>query len=165
LEGCDVFGQVLTKGYLSILGTISIRKTHLEKILPLRELPELKDRCQDDRICFELARTSCIKLINEEVLIYQKGEINSSSDSKIVADGWNLLYRDYQNDINEYAEKNTFSHHMITVGGFYFQASEYTLARNSLQDALRSIEFSPTLLKLPVHLLKIFIKEIVRKII
>jgi hypothetical protein len=126
-------------------------------------MPEISDRCQDDRMCFDLARIACVKVINHEVLNYQKADVNSSTDLNKLALGWDLLFTDYKSDIDLYAKKNSFSFHMITVSGFYVRARDYSSAASTLWKALSSSTISFNLIALFFHAIRIYLKELFRK--
>jgi glycosyltransferase involved in cell wall biosynthesis len=126
LEGCDLLIPTLMQGYLSCLGTLSIRRSFLNSILPLETRPEISDRCQDDRICFELVKICCVRLIPADLLIYGGAEGNSASNQLGVARGWEIFFSDYEGYYRENNLIGYLSFHNFRVSLMYFSCRSYS---------------------------------------
>ena len=126
LEGCDIFVPMLIQGYLSCLGTLSIRRTVLNSILPLETRPEISDRCQDDRICFELGKICCVRLIPADLLIYGGAEGNSASNKLGVAKGWEIFFSEYAGSYRENGLIGYLTFHNFRVSLMYFSCRSYS---------------------------------------
>ena len=130
LEGCEIYASVLKQGFLSCLGTISIRRSVLNSILPLEMRPEISDRCQDDRICFELSKKTCVRVIPHDLLIYGGTKGNSASNKRNVALGWEVFFKEYT---NSYIEKNLRAY----LGFHFFRISLMYISAGLPIDSLR----------------------------
>lgn len=139
LEGCDQFPSVLAQGYLSALGTLVVKASAFSEILPLPVNRELSDMCQDDRICFELARRGCFVHVPEE--LYEiVGENNSvTRNLTLVANGWEKLFEDYRDEIIHLCGIRVLVDHQIGVSRRLLVAHEFKRTRDATNKHLKII--------------------------
>lgn len=111
IEGCERLGEALEQGHLSALGTLVVRRTALDDILPLPERLVPGDMCQDDRICFELARRHCFAHVPEELYRIIGAPDSVTKDHHAQVHGWNRLFTDYREDIRSLCRPGTLARH------------------------------------------------------
>lgn len=114
IEGCDRLGDALTQGHLSALGTLVVRRSALEALLPLPERLVPGDMCQDDRISFELAREHCFTHVPEELyrIVGAPDSVTKNQKAQIV--GWDCLFTDYRQDVRRLCAPGTLARHRAT---------------------------------------------------
>jgi glycosyltransferase involved in cell wall biosynthesis len=114
IEGCDQLGTALEQGHLSALGTLVVRRSALEPLLPLPERLVPGDMCQDDRISFELSRRDCFAHVPEELyrIIGAPDSVTKNDTAQIV--GWDRLFTDYRDDVRELCPVGTLARHRVT---------------------------------------------------
>lgn len=113
LAGCDRFPAVLEQGYLANLGALLVRTAAFRSIGRLGEREVPLDMCQDDRICFELARRYCFGVVAEP-LYHLKGSANSvTKQQAAVVEGWDRLFEDYRVDIHRLCRPGTLARHRV----------------------------------------------------
>ena len=124
LEGCDLVSSILKQGYLSCLGTLSVRKSLLLDIYPLPERPEINDRCQDDRICLEIAKRSCVRAMKVDLLNYGGSVNNSASNKANVALGWHIFFFEYRSLFYTRKLRGYLAAHYFRVSIMYLGAKK-----------------------------------------
>ena len=139
LEGCDIVPLILKQGYLSCLGTLSVRKSILLEISPLPEMPEISDRCQDDRICLEVAKRSCVRAMKVDLLIYGGAVNNSASNKANVALGWHIFFNDYRDLFHIKMLRGYLAVHYFRISIMYITAKKPIKSFNVLLDCLSEI--------------------------
>jgi glycosyltransferase involved in cell wall biosynthesis len=141
IEGCDRLGAALEQGHLSALGTLVVRRSALEPLLPLPERLVPGDMCQDDRISFELARRYCFTHVPQELyrIIGAPDSVTKNDAAQIV--GWDRLFTDYRDDVRELCPAGTLARHRVTNVDRAVGAGENALA---LRLALRYLAEAAT---------------------
>ena len=111
LAGCDQFPAVLEQGFLANLGSLVVRAAAFRSIGRLGERDVPLDMCQDDRICFELARRYCFDVLAEP-LYHLQGSTNSvTKHQAAVVEGWDRLFSDYRTEIQALCRPGTLARH------------------------------------------------------
>ena len=123
LEGEKIYHKVLQQGYLSCLITLSFRRECLNNIFPLDTTYTI---CQDDKLCFELAKSYKVALIKIE-LAHVNFNNNSSmtKNYKKVALGWEKLFYEYQEDILLLCGYKTWAKHLFSLSVKNLRAKKY----------------------------------------
>lgn len=91
------YAEALRQGYITSPSFLCVRKECFNVIGPL---DEKFVNCQDDDLCFLLAKKYKVGLIPEILGIYHNdglGQITQKKD--VVADGWERLWRKYKEDV------------------------------------------------------------------
>lgn len=111
IEGCNRLGPALEQGHLSALGTLAVRRSALDDVLPLPERLVPGDMCQDDRLCFELARRHCFAHVPQELyrIIGAPDSVTKDDHAQVV--GWDRLFTDYGEDIRLLCAPGTLARH------------------------------------------------------
>jgi glycosyltransferase involved in cell wall biosynthesis len=119
LEGTKKYIKVLTQGYLAQSGTLAIRNEVWKKLPLMIPRERQNDICEDDELCFNLARIADFKLIKKP--LYQMiGQFPSSStDPLIGANGWESFYFKYKYEILQHAGVLVWLKHLGRVGSVY----------------------------------------------
>ena len=113
LAGCARFPAVLEQGFLANLGSLVVRTAAFRSIGRLGEREVPLDMCQDDRICFELARRYCFDVLAEP-LYHLQGSANSvTRHQAALVEGWDRLFSDYRTDIQALCHPGTLARHRV----------------------------------------------------
>jgi glycosyltransferase involved in cell wall biosynthesis len=116
LEGVNQFENVLRQGYLSALGTLVIKKESFQAVLPLPERFFVNDMCQDDFLCFELAREFNFSHLPKELYrINGIGVERTSADNNSFIQGWSQFYDFYRNEITSRLGSTCYWNHISRV--------------------------------------------------
>ena len=139
LSGINLYRQVLQQGYLSALGTLVVRRQFLEGHLPLPSHPEIKDMCQDDRLCFELSRNGSFVHIPKELYRAIGNEDSVTSNLNLMARGWEKLFLDYKNEIVSRCGNIAMAKHMSKVLSLYAHAGDWKSAIKLLNSSIQDL--------------------------
>lgn len=114
LSGCDRYAAALEQGFVANLGSLVVRAEAFNSIGPLGEREVPLDMCQDDRICFELARRYCFEVIREPLYHLQGSSNSVTKNDAAVVFGWGRLFDDYRGDIYLHCRPGTLARHRVT---------------------------------------------------
>jgi glycosyltransferase involved in cell wall biosynthesis len=146
LSGSNRYREVLNQGYLSATITLSVKREALIKAGCFNPLYSV---CNDDDLCFRLARLySFYHLPRELAIIYPTP--NSMSRHKVAeAEGWERLIHDYRSDIVSQCGSNTYARHCFRVAELMFHAAQLSrglsLSWEGLTHLLQQPSLNPTL--------------------
>jgi glycosyltransferase involved in cell wall biosynthesis len=147
LEGINQFENVLRQGYLSALGTLVIKKESFQVVLPLPERFFVNDMCQDDFICFELARKFNFTHLPKELYrINGVGEQRTTVSNNNFIRGWSQFYEYYKNEISSTLGSTCYWDHISRVHTELLWRGDYRLwAEMNIQQS-RKMDFSDLLI-------------------
>lgn len=134
LEGY-IYREALAQGYISSMITLSVKKECLEKV-GLFDVAFTV--CDDDEICFRLAKEYKFGLIRECLaLTHSDGGAQVTSDRLDNARGWLRLFNKYQEDILKYCGKEVLVRHYCNCARQFLDAGDRSTAQKLLDDAMR----------------------------
>ena len=123
LSGKNKFKDVLKQGYLSGGGSIAVKKDVIREILPLPERKIPNDMCEDDWICYELARISSFTVVRKSLYTPIGTNKTSTSDKGALASGHLMFFRSYRDDIINVAGQKYYEKHFGKVMAQYRKSS------------------------------------------
>ena len=113
LSGCGEFAAVLEQGFLANLGALVVRTDAFRSIGVLGEREVAMDMCQDDRICFELARRYCFDVVPEPLYALKGSDNSVTKNQPALVEGWDRLFEDYGPDIRRLCRPATLARHRV----------------------------------------------------
>ena len=132
----NVYNEVLKQGYLAPMITLMVRRDCFQKI-------GLFDTrlvvCEDDDICFRLAKEYRVDLVPEVLaIIHQDADSRLTSDLCSYAQGWWNLFTKHESEIRRECGDRVLAAHFLKSGKLFLDAHQPKLARRAFAQA-RSI--------------------------
>lgn len=139
------FTRVLVAGRLTGLGMIMAKSEAFKSICPLPEMPQIRDMCQDDRICMELSRKYSFNFVPKNHYIVGTADNQVTSDYFMRARGWEIFFDDYSGDVRELAGTKRLAFHYTEVVTLFLLAGSHGEAFRVYLKATRELK-NPILL-------------------
>lgn len=128
-----IYKEALAQGYISSMIALSVKKECFKRVGCFD--PEFTV-CQDDEICFRLAKVFKFGLIREPLAFaHNDGEMKLTNNIQNTADGWWRLFSKYKNDIVEYCGENVLAKHYYNCANYYLIAGNKNMVRKILLEA------------------------------
>lgn len=130
-----IYKEALGQGYITSPLAIMMKKQCFDKIGKWDE--NLKS-CQDDDICFRLAKYFKFGLISE-VLVYvnAKDGTGISADSVRVANGWWILWQKYKNEVLENCGGDVLIKHYLNCLDLFKKLNDSKMQRVVLKEIIK----------------------------
>jgi glycosyltransferase involved in cell wall biosynthesis len=117
IEGQNKYAEVLAQGFLSCTITLSARKSALDRVGRFNPAYSV---CNDDDLCFRLAREFSFVLIPEGLAVAVRTNSSMSRVRHQTALGWEKLFLDYRQDIITHCGGRVLAFHSIKLSNCFF---------------------------------------------
>jgi glycosyltransferase involved in cell wall biosynthesis len=142
LEGFNKYSAVLKQGYLSAQGTLAIRREVWNRVEEMIPRERTNDICDDDELCFKLAKVAGFKLIRKPLYRTIGQFPSSSSDPLIGAKGWEDFYFKFKTEILLHTNMIVWLKHLGRIGSVYKlvdNQSEYEAYKLRVEKEFRTL--------------------------
>lgn len=141
LEG-NIYAEALQQGYITSPSALSMKRSCFDEI---GEWDVDFKACQDDDICFRLAKKYKFALIPEILALvhisYDGCGDRISTSLRRVADAWWQLWRKYETDVVEYCGKHTMANHYLECADRFAQLGDKTMMNMAYLCALSFYDY------------------------
>lgn len=139
IEG-SIYKEALEQGYVSGPITLMVKR---ECLVAIGGFNNEFTVCQDDDLCFQLAKKYKFALVKKALAIIHDDAGNQTiKNARAYADGWTKLFVKYEADIVQYCGHKTMARHFLKCAKLYVKSQDAELVR---VNARRSISHYPTL--------------------
>lgn len=139
LEG-NIYKEALTQGYITSPTFLICKKECFDTI---GQWDENLKSCQDDDICFRLAKYFKFGLIKERLGIYHTDSGNQIVGNEVrYANGWWALWQKYKNEVIENCGVEILIKHYLNCFNLFKKINDYKMQRVILKEIMR-LKFNP----------------------
>ncbi|MBR2141974.1 glycosyltransferase family A protein, partial [Anaerovibrio sp.] len=132
-----IYKDALEQGYITKPSALMIKKSCFVKI---GKWDESFNACQDDDICFRLAKEYKFALIDRVLTIYNTdydGDDNRICKSTLrVATGWWTLWNKFEKDVLELCGRKIMALHLMNCASRFIKAERYEMGLEAYKKAI-----------------------------
>ena len=141
LQG-DIYCEALEQGYITAPSSLIIRKSCFDAI---GNWDTSFCACQDDDMCFRLAKHFRFALIPKVLCVVHTDDYNSetriSASKARVANGWWQLWNKYENEVLRYCGARTMGKHYLNCAWHFAKANNVSMRDEAISRAMKLCDF------------------------